>query len=154
MRARGLELEGRATLPWDMAVIFTGTRSDAKITQSNTLSQIGNYMNAAPKWMASLFVDQRLLHGPLRGAGFGGGVRYTGHSYGDTANTLSIPGYTLYDMFLRYDFGVARPHYDGLSFSLNMRNIANKRFVATCTAVSACYYGQGRSLTMRLEYRW
>lgn len=154
MRARGLELEGRATLPWDMAIIFTGTRSDAKITQSNTLSQIGNYMNAAPKWMASLFVDQRLLHGPLRGAGFGGGVRYTGHSYGDTANTLSIPGYTLYDMFLRYDFGVARPRYDGLSFSLNMRNIANKRFVATCTAVSACYYGQGRSLTMRLEYRW
>lgn len=153
-RVRGLELEGRATLPWDMAVIFTGTRSDAKVTKSNTALQVGNYLPQAPKWMASLFVDQRVRSGMFRGAGVGGGVRYTGHSYGDTANTLSIPGYTLFDMFLRYDFGAAHPRYDGLSFSVNMRNIANKRFVATCTAVSACYYGQGRSLTMRLEYRW
>ncbi|GAA4479617.1 TonB-dependent siderophore receptor [Gluconacetobacter asukensis] len=153
-RVRGLELEGRATLPWDMTVIFTGTRSDPKVTRSNTASQVGNYLPQAPKWMASLFVDQRVRQGMFRGAGVGGGVRYTGHSYGDTANTLSIPAYTLFDMFLRYDFGVAHPRYDGLSFSVNMRNIANKRFVATCTAVSACYYGQGRSLTMRLEYRW
>ena len=106
------------------------------------------------KGQSSLFVDQRIRRGTLRGAGVGGGVRYTGHSYGDTNNTLSIPGYTVFDMFLRYDFGQAHPQYDGLSFSANVRNIANKRFVATCTAVSACYYGQGRSLTMRLEYRW
>ena len=153
-RVRGLELEGRATLPWDMAVIFTGTRSDPKVTKSNIGSQIGNYLPQAPKWMASLFVDQRVRHGIFKGAGVGGGVRYTGHSYGDTANTLSIPGYTVFDMFLRYDFGEAHPRYNGLSFSANVRNIGNKRFVATCTAVSACYYGQGRSLTMRLEYRW
>ena len=153
-RIRGLELEGRATLPWDMAVIFTGTRSDPKITRSNYSQQVGNYLPQAPKWMASLFIDQRIQHGTFRGMGIGGGVRYTGHSYGNTANTLSIPGYTLFDMFLRYDVGKAHPLYDGLSFSVNMRNIADKRFVATCTAVSACYYGQGRSLTMRLEYRW
>ncbi|MBS0986588.1 TonB-dependent siderophore receptor [Acetobacter thailandicus] len=153
-RVRGLELEGRANLPWDMAVIFTGTRSDARIRKSNTASEIGNYMPQGPKWMASLFVDQRVRHGLLKGTGLGGGVRYTGHSYGDTANKLSIPGYTLFDMFLRYDFGEAHPRYQGLTFSLNMRNIANKRFVATCTAVAACYYGQGRSLTARLEYRW
>lgn len=153
-RVRGFELEGRATLPWDMAIIFTGTRSSAKITQSNTASEVGNYLAQAPKWMASLFVDQRIRHGLFRGVGIGGGVRYTGHSYGNTTNTLSIPSYTLFDMFLRYDVGVAHPRYDGLSFSANVRNIADKRYVATCTAVSACYYGQGRSVTMRLEYRW
>ncbi|MFT8736319.1 MAG: TonB-dependent siderophore receptor [Zymomonas mobilis] len=153
-RVRGLELEGRATLPWDMAIIFTGTRSDAKITESNTASQIGNYLPQAPKWMASLFVDQRIRHGFLSGLGLGGGVRYTGHSYGDTNNTLSIPGYTLFDSFLRYDFANRFPRYKGLSLSLNMRNIANKRFVSTCTAASACYYGQGRSLTLRLGYNW
>ncbi|WP_086613081.1 TonB-dependent siderophore receptor [Acetobacter indonesiensis] len=153
-RVRGLELEGRATLPWDMAVIFTGTRSAAKVTESNTQSQIGNYLPQAPKWMASLFLDQRIRHGALAGMGIGGGVRYTGHSYGDTANTLSIPGYTLFDVFLRYDFETAHPRYKGLSFSVNARNIADKRFVATCTAVSACYYGQGRSVTARLQYKW
>ncbi|ANQ41607.1 TonB-dependent receptor [Gluconobacter oxydans] len=153
-RVRGLELEGKANLPWDMSVIFTGTRSDAKITRSNTASQVGNYLGQAPKWMASLFVDQRIQHGALAGLGMGGGVRYTGASFGDTANKLRIPDYTLFDLFLRYDFALAHPRYKGLSFSFNARNIANKRFVATCTAVSACYYGQGRNLTARLEYRW
>ncbi|TWD60670.1 LOW QUALITY PROTEIN: iron complex outermembrane receptor protein [Zymomonas mobilis] len=153
-RVRGLELEGRATLPWNMAIIFTGTRSDAKVTQSNTASQIGNYLPQAPKWMASLFIDQRIRHGFFTGLGIGGGVRYTGHSYGDTNNTLSIPGYTLFDSFLRYDFANRFPRYKGLSLSINMRNIANKRYVATCTAASACYYGQGRSLTLRLGYSW
>lgn len=153
-RVRGLELEGRATLPWHMAIIFTGTRSDAKITDSNTASQIGNYLPQAPKWMASLFIDQRIRHGFFNGLGLGGGIRYTGHSYGDTNNTLSIPGYTLFDSFLRYDFGNRFSRYKGLSLSLNMRNIANKRYVATCTAASACYYGQGRSLTLRLGYNW
>ncbi|GEB87226.1 ferric siderophore receptor [Zymomonas mobilis subsp. mobilis] len=153
-RVRGLELEGRATLPWNMAIIFTGTRSDAKVTQSNTASQIGNYLPQAPKWMASLFIDQRIRRGFFTGLGIGGGVRYTGHSYGDTNNTLSIPGYTLFDSFLRYDFANRFPRYKGLSLSINMRNIANKRYVATCTAASACYYGQGRSLTLRLGYSW
>ncbi|MBF0889602.1 MULTISPECIES: TonB-dependent siderophore receptor [Gluconobacter] len=153
-RVRGLELEGRATLPWDMAVIFTGTRSDARIRQSNTPGQVGNYLPQAPKWMASLFIDQRIRYGALRGLGVGGGVRYTGTSYGDTANKLAIPDYTLFDTFLRYDVGDAHPAYKGLMLSLNMRNVANKRFVATCTAVAACYYGQGRNLTARLEYRW
>ena len=112
-RVRGLELEGHASLPWHTALIFTGTRSDAKVTKSNVASQVGNYLPQGPKWMSSLFVDHRLDEGALRGAGLGGGVRYIGHSYGDTANTLSIPGYTLFDMFLRYDFGVAHPRYRG-----------------------------------------
>ncbi|MEJ5155002.1 TonB-dependent siderophore receptor [Gluconobacter wancherniae] len=153
-RVRGLELEGKASLPWDMAIIFTGTRSDAKTTKSNTASQVGNYLPQAPKWMASLFVDQRIRHGVFAGVGLGGGVRYTGQSYGDTANTLAIPDYTLFDLFLRYDFAVAHRRYKGLSLSLNARNIADKRYVATCTATSACYYGQGRNLTARLQYKW
>ncbi|MDF7674203.1 TonB-dependent siderophore receptor [Acetobacteraceae bacterium ESL0709] len=153
-RVRGLELEGRVNLPWDMALIFTGTRSDARITRTNQIGQKGNYLPQAPKWMASIFVDQRIHYGFFKGIGIGGGIRYTGDSYGDTANKLSIPDYILFDTFLRYDFSESFPRYKGLTFSLNMRNIANKRFVATCTAVAACYYGQGRSMTARLEYRW
>ena len=43
---------------------------------------------------------------------------------------------------------------EGMTFSINGRNIADKRYVATCSAVSACYYGQGRSLTARLQFNW
>lgn len=153
-RIRGLELEGKATLPWGMAVIATTTRSEGKITKSNTAGQVGNQLIQVPDWMASLFVNQKLERGALAGLGFGGGVRYTGTSYGDTANTLKIPSFTLFDVFLRYDLGHISPMLERASVSLNGRNIANKRFVATCTAVSACYYGQGRTLTARLQVRW
>ncbi len=153
-RIRGLEFEGKASLPWGMAVIATATRSDSEVTKSNTASQVGNELPQVPEKMASLFVDQRLRSGPLAGVGFGGGVRYTGASYGDTANALAIPDYTLLDLFVRYDFGRMFPKFDGLSASINARNIADERYVATCTATSACYYGQGRSVTARVQYRW
>lgn len=153
-RVRGLELEGRVKLPWAMDVIFTGTRSDARITRTANIEEKGNYLPQAPKWMASIFLDQRIHSGLFKGLGFGGGIRYTGRSFGDTANTLSIPDYILFDAFLRYDFGETFPRYKGLNFSVNVRNLANKRFVATCTATAACYYGEGRSMTARLQYRW
>lgn len=153
-RVRGLELEGKATLPWGMAVVASLTRSEGKITKSNTAAQIGKELPQVPDWLASLFIDQRIKSGALAGLGFGGGVRYTGKSYGDTLNTLAIPDYTLFDLFVRYDFGIANPKLEGLSASINARNIADKRYVATCTATSACYYGQGRSLTARLQFRW
>jgi len=82
------------------------------------------------------------------------GNSYTGKSYGDTSNTLAIPDYALFDLFVRYDFGLANPRLEGLSASINARNIADKRYVATCTATAACYYGQGRSVTARLQFRW
>ena len=163
-RIRGIELEAKANLPWGMAVIAAGSRQWSEVTESNvvyavpgvtgTLRQQGNDLPQVPAWLASLFVDQRIRSGTLAGFGFGGGVRYTGNSWGDTNNTLRIPDYTLFDLFARYDLGVANPALRGLTLSVNGRNIADKRFVATCTATSACYYGQGRSLTARLQFRW
>lgn len=153
-RVRGLEFESKATLPWGMAVIATATRMDSKVTKSNTAGQVGNELPQVPEWMASLFLNQTIEGGSLAGLGFGGGVRYTGKSYGDTANSLRIPDYTLFDLFIRHDLGKASDALEGMTFSINGRNIADKRYVATCSAVSACYYGQGRSLTARLQFNW
>lgn len=153
-RVRGVEFEGRATLPWGTALIATATRSDGEVTRTNVVAQRGKTLAQLPEWMASLFVDQRVRTGAFAGVGFGGGVRYTGKSFGDLDNSLAIPDYTLFDLFVRYDFGVANARLQGLSFAVNARNLADKRFVATCTAISACYYGQGRSLTARMQFRW
>jgi iron complex outermembrane receptor protein len=153
-RVRGLEFEGKATLPWGLAVIATATRADSEITRTNTPAQLGAELGQMPHWLASLFLDHRIATGALAGFGFGGGVRYTGASFGDVNNTLAIPDYTLVDLFVRYDFGVAGRGLEGLTASVNVRNLGDKRYVATCTATAACYYGQGRSLTARLQYRW
>ncbi|MBT2246897.1 TonB-dependent siderophore receptor, partial [Sphingobium sp. BHU LFT2] len=135
-RVRGLEFESKATLPWGMAVIATATRMDSKVTKSNTAGQVGNELPQVPEWMASLFLNQTIEGGSLAGLGFGGGVRYTGKSYGDTANSLRIPDYALFDLFIRYDLGKASDALEGMTFSINGRNIADKRYVATCSAVS------------------
>lgn len=77
-----------------------------------------------------------------------------GELRGDTNNTLRIPDYTRFDVFLRYDFGLANSSLEGLTASINGRNIADKRFVSTCGSAVGCYYGQGRSITARLAFRW
>jgi len=152
-RVRGLEFEGRASLPSGTAIIASASYLDAEITESND-PIVGNKMQAVPDVLASLFIDQRIEAGPLAGLGFGGGIRYTGTSYGDTNNDFEIDGYALFDVLLRYDLGVANPGLEGVSVSLNARNIADKRYVATCTSAASCFYGQGRVVTARLQYRW
>jgi iron complex outermembrane receptor protein len=54
----------------------------------------------------------------------------------------------LFDLFLRKAFA------DGVILSVNGRNIANKRYVALCSSPASCYYGSGRTLNLRLQYRW
>lgn len=155
IRVRGLELEGRAATRIGLTFVGSLTRTWSKVTRSsNTATELGNRVGQVPEWLASGFVDYRLPEGVLHGLGLGGGVRYTGKSWGNLANTLEIPAHTLFDVFVRYDFGSSTPSLDGLSFSVNARNLADKTYVATCTAYAACYYGSGRTVTARLQYRW
>ncbi len=149
-RYRGVEFEGRATPADGLTLIATATRTKATVRKGLT-TQIGNDLPQIPDWQASFFADYRIKTGALEGFGLGGGVRYTGDSWGLVSNdpNFAIPSYTLFDAFLRYDLPDS-----GLSLAVNVRNLADKRYVATCTATQACYYGQGRTATARLQYRW
>lgn len=157
-RVQGLEFEARASLPTGTTVIASASYLDAEITDSSNLTVQGGHLNQVPEYLASLFVNHKVEDGALAGLGFGGGVRYTGKGYGYyTASSESwseIPDYALFDMFLRYDLGAADRELDGVALSLSARNLGDKRYVATCTAVSACYYGQGRVVSARLSYAW
>lgn len=153
-RVRGIEFEGRATLPFGLALIVTATRTDATITKTTSANELGNTLPQVPETMASAFIDYR-FGGLLHGLGLGGGVRYAGKSYGNAANNLVIPDYTVMDLFARYDFHpVGLRGGEGLSLSANVRNLANKTYVATCSSVASCFYGSGRTLSLRAQYRW
>ncbi|WP_078084727.1 TonB-dependent siderophore receptor [Microbulbifer mangrovi] len=152
-QVRGIELEGRASLATGTTLIASASRLDAEITRSND-PIVGNSMSQVPDVLASLFVDHRIEQGPLAGLGFGAGMRYTGTSYGNTTNTIVIDDYTLFDLLMRYDLGVARPELDGVSVSLNARNLNDERYLVTCTTSQSCFYGQGRVVTARLQYQW
>ncbi|MCG2840670.1 TonB-dependent siderophore receptor [Sandaracinobacter sp. RS1-74] len=157
-RVRGIEFEGRATLPFGVAAIATFTRLWTEVTESNVVAEIGNRLPQTPNYMASGFLHYTVPSGALKGLGFGGGVRYTGDNYGDIINSprFLAPDYVLADAMMRYDFGEASSAgwAQGLSLSVNARNLFDKTYVAYCATVASCFYGSGRVVNARLQYRW
>ena len=151
VRVRGIELEGRITPLRGLSVIGAVTRMDSKVVRSND-GHTGNRMIRVPDWMGSMWVDYTFHGGPLAGLGMGAGVRYVGATYGDLANYLRIPAYTLFDAALRYDVGKIGGM--SLQLALNGSNLADKRYVATCSAATSCYYGTGRTVMATARLSW
>lgn len=151
VRVRGIELEGRVTPVEGFSVIGAVTRMTSKVVENND-GYAGNRMIRVPDWMGSLWLDYTVQRGTLKGLGLGGGVRYVDDTYGDLANVLGIPSYTLFDAAIRYDFG--HVGNGDMTLSLNAGNLADKRYVATCSAATSCYYGTGRTVVANLRYSW
>ena len=151
VRVRGIELEGRVTPLPGVSVIGALTRFDSEVTRNNDGYE-GNHMVRVPDWMGSLWVDYSFYGGLLDGLSLGGGARYVDETYGDLGNYLKIPDYTLYDAAVRYDLGQFGA--TDVQLALNASNLTDERYVATCTASTACYYGSGRTLTASVRLGW
>jgi len=146
VRVRGAELEGRVTPLPGFSLIGALTRLDSEVTRNNDGNQ-GHRMPRVADWMGSLWLDYTFGSGALGGLGVAAGMRHVGSTFGDLGNTLSIPGYTLFDAALRYDLGRAR-------LALNAHNLADRAYIATCTAVTTCNYGYGRALVANVRFAW
>ena len=84
-----------------MNVVGSYTYTDAEYTTDTNYK--GNTPAQVPKHMASVWGDYTLFDGPLSGLTLGTGVRYTGSSKGDPANTFTVGSYTVVDALVRYD---------------------------------------------------
>ncbi|MCR0998409.1 MAG: TonB-dependent receptor [Serratia rubidaea] len=58
--------------------------------------------------------------------------------------------YTLYDLMAKYELEQASPALRGATLQLNVNNVADKHYVASCGNTSACFYGSGRSVIASL----
>jgi iron complex outermembrane receptor protein len=154
IRSRGFELEGRASLTSNIDLIGTYSYIDAAITRSNTAGVSGNRVPQVPNHIASGWANYSFREGPLRGLEIGGGVRYIGETYGNETNTFKVPDVTLFDAAIRYDFGQRFDNLRGLEFTLNGQNLADKEYVASCNAITSCYYGNRRLVLAGLRVRW
>jgi iron complex outermembrane receptor protein len=148
IHSRGLELEAQMSLAegLDMTAAYTWLpRFD--VTKSADRTELGRRVPSVPEHMASLWAGYRFQQGPLEGLGFGGGVRYVGRTEGNSHNdaAMEVPGYTLFDAALSYELY-------GIKAQLNVKNIADRRYVGSCW--DTCYYGSGRVFTGTLTYRW
>lgn len=156
---RGLELEGKAELNDAFSVIASYAYTDSEITRDNPnssgLSNQGKRLAFVPEQQAALWLDYSVQSDDAWGGlSFGGGARYVGQTYGDNANIYDVPGYTLFDAAIRYDFGKADPKLEGLKASLNVSNLFDKKYVSSCIGTTGCYWGEGRTIYGTLKYSW
>ncbi|WP_174297970.1 TonB-dependent siderophore receptor [Sphingomonas bacterium] len=140
----GGEVELIARIRDRLSINGSYSYNHSEIQASGIAAEIGRPLPTTPKHKASVFVDYDLQRGPLRGLGIGGGVRHTSGSAGSLPgafNPVVLYGQaaTLFDVIVSYDM-------PGWRIALNGSNIADRRYVARCSGINACFYGAPRQL--------
>jgi len=152
MRVRGFEFEAKGNITRELEIVAGYSHLDPKVTAS-AVGNVGNVMVNTAREQASLWGKYTWYDGPVAGLGIGAGVRYVGETFGDAANTLAIPAYTLVDASISYDFAYLRPDLKGLTAQVNARNLTDRYYVASCfTGLPYCTLGQGRAVLGTLKY--
>lgn len=146
-RARGIEVEGSATLSsgWDIKAAYT--LLDMRVTESNDGFE-GGVPYGVPKHRVALWADYTIRTGQFSGLGYGGGVRYQSSTYGNDINTFKVPHFAVADAVVHYE-------WDQWRFAVNARNLFDQTYVASCYDTHfGCAYGERRKVIASLRYRW
>ncbi|MDE2047509.1 MAG: TonB-dependent receptor, partial [Betaproteobacteria bacterium] len=112
-KSNGIEFEG-AYRVGAFRIMGGATYTNAKITASQTAAQVGNKPRRQADWTYTL--------SPAYSVGavdFGVALIGTTDSWGDDGNTIKLPGYTVINAFVNYQFN------DRLSLSLSANNLFN-----------------------------
>jgi iron complex outermembrane receptor protein len=152
VKVKGLELEATSDVTDNLKVIAAYTLAKSEV--QNGVDK-GNRLQLMPNQQASLWTDYTWHTGVLDGFGIGGGVRYTGNTYGDKANTWlgKADAYTVFDATVHYDLGRLDNSLKGASLALNATNLFDKEYISTCDSFY-CYYGDTRSVVASATYKW
>src|SRR4051794_2326975 len=145
--SRGIELEAVANATRELKLIGSFTAYHLFNSRDLDPALVGKTPTNTPELLVSGWADYTFKDGPLAGFGFGGGVRYVGSSWADTANTLEVPAVVLGDLALHYEWQNWRT-------ALNVINLTDKVYVASCAAASSCFYGDRRRVTASVSYEW
>ncbi|MFC0518130.1 TonB-dependent receptor domain-containing protein [Mucilaginibacter angelicae] len=123
--SKGIEAEVIAN-PFEGFNIIGGfAYNDSKITKAAPKTNIEGLRpaNSGPARLANLWLSYRIMHGEIKGLGFGVGGNYGSDSYqtNTTVFKFTIPSYTTVDATVFYD----RPKYR-LGFKLD--NLTNEKY--------------------------
>ncbi|MDU5769964.1 TonB-dependent receptor domain-containing protein, partial [Mixta calida] len=126
------------------------TYTDAEYTKDTTMK--GNTPAQVPKHMASLWGDYTFNSGPLSGLTLGTGGRLIGSSYGDPANSFKVGSAAVMDAVVKYDLG--RFGMYGSSIALNVNNLLDREYVASCFETYGCFWGAERQVVATATFRF
>ena len=154
VRVRGLELELKGNLTRELELVAGYSHLDPRVEKS-IAGYAGKYMINTASDQGSIWGKYTWYDGPLAGFGLGAGVRYVGETYGDNFNTFIVPAYAVADAAVSYDFGYARREWKGLKAQVNVTNLTNHFYVASCfTGLPYCGLGNARTVLGTLKYAW
>ena len=154
VRVRGFELELKGNLTRELEIVAGYSHLDPRVT-SSIAGYAGKYMMSTAQDQGAVWGKYTWHDGPLAGLGLGAGVRYVGETYGDNFNTFVIPSYALLDAAISYDFAYMRPDWKGLKAQVNVTNLTNHFYVASClTGLPYCGLGNARTVLGTLKYSW
>ncbi|MGV8926044.1 MAG: ferrichrome porin FhuA [Ewingella sp.] len=156
IRSRGVELEAKAAVNANINVTASYTYTNAKYTEDTAYQ--GKRPAEVPRNMASLWADYTFHETALSGLTVGSGVRYIGDSSsfytsGEKNNeTFDVASYTLVDATIKYDLG--RFGLPGSSVGVNINNLLDREYVASCYRDYACYWGTDRQIVATATLRF
>lgn len=149
VRSRGLELEVSTSLPNGISLTAAYTYLDMEITKGDNA---GYVPSSIPAHQFAIWGDYTFVSGLAEGLGVGVGLRFSGESYGDTANTFENDARLLADASVTYDFGKLNESMKGTQAKLNIKNLFDKRD-SVCES-GYCYRDEGRQIIGSLRYQF
>lgn len=149
IESEGLELEAYTHLTDNLRLQAAYSYTDITYKRSDDGNE-GNRAIYAPRHQASLWGHYAFQSGALAGLDAGLGVRHYADIQADRANTAELPSYMLVDATLGYDLG--RVGLDGMSARLNVTNLTDKEYVASCNSLEFCYFGAERGVLASVGY--
>ncbi len=150
IRVRGAELEAKAALNLNINLTASYTWTDAQYTKDTNLK--GNRPAQVPENMASLWGDYTFHNGALSGLTLGTGGRFIGSSYGDPANSFKVGSAAVMDAVVKYDLG--RFGLNDSNIALNINNLLNREYVASCFEAYGCFWGAERQAVVTATFRF
>lgn len=120
-------------------------RLEANFSSIDTEDPNGFHFASVPEEQASAWLGYR-PRGAWQGFKAGAGIRYASSSW-DGADNLKTPSYTLGDLMLGYET-------DKWDLSVNVHNISDREYIATCLARGDCFLGEARTVVGRIRYKF
>ena len=149
-QSRGLEAEFVASLDSGFDIFANYTYLDTEVLDSANSEIVGNRFTQIPEHILSVWADYSFDAGVLEGLLIGAGVRHQGSNFGDAANTVRVPSFTIIDAAVHYDWQRFR-------FGLNVQNLADEEYAATCfqrSGADFCTFGEARTVRATVNYQW
>lgn len=149
IESQGIEMEAHTQLTNNLSLEAGYTYTDVTYTETEDATE-GNTANQVPRHQISAWANYTFGPGHLEGLEAGLGVRHYADIWVDEANTEKLPDYTLVDAMLGYDLGEVG--LEGVNARVNVHNLLDKEYVASCYDINYCYFGAERSVMATVSY--